>query len=338
LDLLGIRLVGLNGANASKLLLSLALVAALVVATVVLRSLLRLLPGEQHARRVRFWSRQAVSLLVAAAGVVGILSIWFDDPKSLSAALGLLSAGLAFALQKVVTSLSGYFLILRGNNFSVGDRIVMGGVRGNVIALGFFQTTILEMGQPQSVQSADPAMWVKSRQFTGRIVTVANSRIFDDPVYNYTRDFPFIWEEVTIPIAYRDDRQRAEQALLRAAAGQAVDPRQIAPETLRRLQQHYDISLEDFKPRVYWRLTDNWLEMTVRLLVHDRGTREAKDAISRELLAQLDQAGIGIASATMEIVGLPPLQVRRATSASRPPASPPPSSAAPAPRPNDSGG
>jgi small-conductance mechanosensitive channel len=185
----------------------------------------------------------------------------------------------------------------------------MGGVRGNVIALGFFQTTIMEMGQPPSVQAADPAMWVKSRQFTGRIVTVANSRIFDEPVYNYTRDFPFIWEEISVPVAYRDDRERAEQALLEATRPHAVDPHRVAPETLEHLKRRYDLQLEDFAPRVYCRLTDNWLEMTVRLLVHDRGVREVKDAITRDLLAALDRASIGIASATSEIVGLPTLHV-----------------------------
>ena len=311
MDLLGIRLVGLNEASDSKLLLSLLLIAALVVATVLLRSLLRLLPQGEHGMRVRFWGRQAVSLLAAAVGAIVLASIWFDDQRSLSTALGLFSAGLGFALQKAVTSLAGYFVILRGNNFTVGDRIVMGGVRGNVIALGFFQTTILEMGQPDPVQSADPAMWVKSRQFTGRIVTVANSRIFDDPVYNYTRDFPFIWEEVTVPIAYRDDRARAEQAMLDAARRHALDPREVAPEVLRHLEEHYDVELDDFAPRVYWRLTDNWLEMTVLLLLRDHGTREAKDQNSRALLAELDKAGIGIASATTEIVGMPTLRVAR---------------------------
>ena len=74
MDLLGIRLVGLNGANASKLLLTLALVAALMLVTAVLRGLLRLVPGEQGARRVRFWSRQAVSLVVAAAGAIGTVT------------------------------------------------------------------------------------------------------------------------------------------------------------------------------------------------------------------------------------------------------------------------
>ncbi len=142
---------------------------------------------------------------------MGLISIWFDDPKRLATALGLVSAGIAFALQKVITALAGYFVILRGNTFTVGDRIMMGGVRGDVIALGFIQTTIMEMGQPPPVQTDEPAMWVQSRQFTGRIVTVSNSQIFDEPVYNYTRDFSYIWEEIHVPITYKADRHAAEK-------------------------------------------------------------------------------------------------------------------------------
>ena len=120
--------------------------------------------------------------------LLGLASIWFDDPTRLTTALGLVTAGLAFALQRVVTALAGYVLILRGKTFNVGDRIVMGGVRGDVIALGFIQTTIMEMGQPPPVQNADPAMWVQGRQYTGRIVTVSNAKMFDEPVFNYTRE------------------------------------------------------------------------------------------------------------------------------------------------------
>ena len=87
------------------------------------------------------------------------------------------------------------------------------------IALGFIQTTIMEMGQPPAVQSAEPAMWVQSRQFTGRIVTVSNSQIFDEPVYNYSRDFPYIWEEMHFPITYQADRAAAEKIILRSYPG-----------------------------------------------------------------------------------------------------------------------
>ena len=60
---------------------------------------------------------------------------------------------------------------------------------------------------------------------------------------------------------------------------------------------------------MYWRLTDNWLELTVRFLTGVYGVRDVKDGMSREVLAELDAAGIGLASATFEVVGLPPLRV-----------------------------
>lgn len=141
--------------------------------------------------RALFWARQGVRLAIALLFLFVVVSIWFDDPMRLATALGLVTAGLAFALQKLITAVAGYFVILRGQTFNVGDRITMGGVRGDVIALSFTQTTIMEMGQPPAVQNADPAMWVRSRQYTGRVVTVSNARVFDEPVFNYTREFPY---------------------------------------------------------------------------------------------------------------------------------------------------
>ncbi|MBA2453327.1 MAG: mechanosensitive ion channel family protein, partial [Chloroflexia bacterium] len=69
------------------------------------------------------------------------------------------------------------------------------------------------------------------------------------------------------------------------------------------------------EPKVYWRITDNWLELTVRFVVHERGIRDLKDAASRDILAALDEAGIGIASATYDIVGFPTLRVRNESQA-----------------------
>ena len=217
-----------------------------------------------------------------------------------------MTAGLAFALQRVVTALAGYFVILRGQTFNVGDRITMGGVRGDVIALGFIQTTIMEMGQPPAVQNADPAMWVRGRQYSGRVVTVTNAKIFDEPVYNYTRDFPYIWDELVLPIAYSADRGRAERILQEVAERHTVRIEQMSDESLREMQRRYFMKPAEMKPKVYYRLTDNWLELTVRFIAEDRGVRDLKDAMSRDILKALDEAGIGIASATFEIVGPAP--------------------------------
>jgi small-conductance mechanosensitive channel len=259
------------------------------------------LKGKENVR-AEFWTRQGVSLAMAVLMVVGILSIWFDDPARLATGLGLLTAGLAFALQKVVTSIAGYVVILRGRTFNVGDRITMGGVRGDVIALNFTQTTIMEMGQPHAVQSAEPAMWVRSRQYTGRIVTVPNSKIFDEPVYNYTRDFEFIWEELSLPVPYSADRERAEQILLDAAGRHHSSLDTMDENHVRVLQRrYYVVHLSDFRPRVFYRLTDNWLELTVRFVTRAHGVRDVKDAMSRQILASLETSGIPVASSTFEV-------------------------------------
>jgi small-conductance mechanosensitive channel len=186
----------------------------------------------------------------------------------------------------------------------------MGGVRGDVVALGFIQTTIMEMGQPPAVQNAEPPMWVRSRQYTGRVVTVSNARIFDEPVYNYTRDFPYLWEEISLPISYTDDRKRAEEILLETARRHTVEISEMSQEALETMRQRYFVQSTSMEPKVYWRITDNWVELTVRFVVHERGIRDLKDAASRDILAALDEAGIGIASATVDIVGFPALRVK----------------------------
>ena len=158
----------------------------------------------------------------------------------------------------------------------------MGGVRGDVIALGFLQTTIMEMGQPPPVQNADPAMWVKARQYTGRVVTVSNAKVFDEPVFNYTREFPYLWEEMTVPVAYRDDRAAAERdPARRGRASTRCRSRSWARTTLRRAgASGTRRKRSDLRPRVYWRMTDNWLELTVRFVARDHGVRDLKDAMT----------------------------------------------------------
>ena len=310
MTLFGIRFIGLNSTNLQKLLVTLALFAVVGLLRWGLRALSRYLARNGRNERPVFWLRQGTSLFCTLLLLLGLMSVWFDNPERLTTALGLVTAGLAFALQNVVTSVAGYFVILRGNNFSVGDRITMGGVRGDVIALGFIQTTIMEMGQPPSVQSSDPAVWVRSRQYTGRVVTVSNGEIFKSPVYNYTRDFPYIWEEMQIPITYTADRVRAEQILLEAARKHALKASDVSQAELDMMLRRYFIEVSDLAPKVYYRITDNWLELTVRFLYNVRGVRDLKDVMNREILTGFDAAGIGIASATYDIVGFPPVRIQ----------------------------
>lgn len=185
----------------------------------------------------------------------------------------------------------------------------MGSVRGDVIALNFIQTVIMEMGEPPSEQQEDPGMWVQSRQYSGRIVTISNAQIFEDPVYNYSRDFQYIWEEMHIPVSYKDDRNRAEQILLDAVSRHTQEIQNLAQPELNKLKEQFFVQEADLKPRVYLRITDNWVELSIRFLCGTHDIRGLKDRISRDILRDFDAAGIGIASGTYEIVGVPPIKV-----------------------------
>jgi len=306
-EIFGIKLIGINGTNGRKLLFTILFLAVLWTVTHVVRWTIR--KAVSHDTSAAFWSRQFVSIAALIITIIGLVSIWFDNPARATAALGLVSAGLAFALQRVVTSVAGYLLILRGAMFNVGDRIKMGGVRGDVIRIGFIQTTIMEMGQPPAEQSENPGMWVEARQYSGRIVSVSNAMIFDEAVYNYSRDFPFLWEEMHLPISFKDDRRRAEQIILEAAEACALTDSDVPEDAMRELQRRYFMKAASTKPKVYWRITDNWVELSVRFVTRTEGIRDVKDQMSRRILDEFDKAGIGIASGTYAIVEVPPLKV-----------------------------
>lgn len=311
LRVFGVTLIGATPENYHKLLLTFALIAGALLITWTLRALLRSFIGSRWGTRFHFWARQVVSLTVSAILLLTITSIWFEDPTRLATAVGLIGAGVAFALQKVITAVAGYFVILRGKTFNVGDRIVMGGVRGDVIALTFMQTKIMEMGQPPPMQQDQPSSWVKSRQFTGRIVTVTNDKIFSEPVFNYTDQFPYVWEEISLSIHFDDDRVRAEQVMIEAGRANAVVTSDLHAHELQRLERRYGLEVGDIDPRVYWNIVDGWIELTVRFLVQDHDIREIKDSVVRAIIAGFDEAGINIATSSFEITAVAPLKIER---------------------------
>jgi small-conductance mechanosensitive channel len=154
---------------------------------------------------------------------------------------------------------------------------------------------------------------VNARQYTGRVVNVTNDKIFDTPVYNYTREFPFLWEEMHFPLGYAADHARAEEILLDIGRRHTDRFVEMAGPAFDRLRERYFVADQmELPARVYLRMTDNWLEVTLRFLAPVHGVRGIKDAMTREILAAFEQAGLSIASTTFEVTGLPVVRIARA--------------------------
>jgi small-conductance mechanosensitive channel len=301
-----------DGGVLDKILLTVGLLVGLVVVASVLRALAGAMLRGDSGDRPRFWIAQSVRIAQLVAAIVIIVRIWASDSTQLASVGGWIAAGLTIALQRVVTAFAGYVIIMRSRIFTVGDRITIGAVRGDVVALGFMQTTVMEMGQTAGEQHDNPSMWIKGRQYTGRLVRVTNDKVFDSPVYNYTRDFPYLWEEIRIPVRYQDDYQTVERILLDAATKHTREIVDEARPKLKDMRENYFLSeAPAIDPRVYMRMTDNWLELSLRYLSRDRGARGLHDEMTRDILSAMQGAGIGVASGTYAVVELPTVKVQQ---------------------------
>lgn len=208
-------------------------------------------------------------------------------------------------------AIAGYFVILRGRTFTVGDRITIGGVRGDVIALGPMQATVMEMGEPPNTESGEPKLWVDERQYTGRMVRVTNDKVFDTPVYNavynYTREFAYMWEEMHFPLAYGSDHVQAEAILLDTARVHTASTMEAAAPALESMRSQYYLPADStVQPHVYMRLTDKWIMLSLRYVSGVYRGRELKDTMSREMLKRLKGADIRVSDNAWTPAAQPP--------------------------------
>jgi small-conductance mechanosensitive channel len=273
-----------------QLLLTAAWLAAIFLARTILVYVVRGTVARHPNGRHVFWTRQTSALITVIAVVVVLSSIWLNSPERMTTIFGFVSAGLAFSLQRTITAFVGYLIVLRGRTFTVGDRISMGGVRGDVIDLGFLQTRIMEIGAPRDAQ--DTPIWIRDRQYTGRIVMVTNDNVFEEPVYNYTREFPFLWEEISVCVSHLDERQRIADIMLDAAR---VSTRKLTEAAIQRLdhfRKKYLVHVDTLEPAIYYHFDSDQLVLIVRFIATVRDERDVKSDIKRRIVDGLHAAGL----------------------------------------------
>ncbi len=252
------------------------------IATIVGLWLVRRIVLGYVYRRVRDpWSRyrwrKGLTYLVVAIGAIIIGRMWFAGVQSLATFLGLLTAGLAIALKEPVSNLAGWAFIIWRGPFEVGDRIQIGSHAGDVIDLGLFQFTLNEIGA-----------WVDADQSSGRIIHVPNGKVFSDPVANYNKGFPYIWNEVPVLVTFESDWRKAKQLLTNIAFKHAEHLTVQAEQELLAASRQYLINYRKLTPIVYTKVTDSGVQLTIRYLIEPRKRRGTEHAIWEEILTELE--------------------------------------------------
>jgi small-conductance mechanosensitive channel len=243
----------------------------LMLAEIAKRTIFRYVQ-EPH-RRYQFLLLRKIGLAVA---IIVVVAIGFASRlESAVTYAGLLTAGIAVALQNVIVAVVGYFFLIGRYGVRVGDRVQISGVTGEVVDIGLVRMQVMELGG----NSSDTP--------TGRVVAISNSVVFQ-PGAGIFRQIPgtdFVWHEVSLTLAPDNDFKAVRERALHAVEHVLSDYHEEFERQNRAMQRNLlAVPQGALKPSVHLRLTPSGLEALIHFPVDARHAGEIDERVTRELL------------------------------------------------------
>ncbi len=222
------------------------------------------------ARRL---GRYATVLLIAVVVALYLL----EDLRVIATTLGLVSAAIVISLQDVCASFFGWFVIMIGQKFTIGDRLEIEGVRGDVLDIQLLRTTLLEVNN-----------WLGVDQPTGRVIIVPNNFIFKTKVFSFSHGHPFIWGKVEVTVTYATPVASAlalfQKVLEEETREEFTEARRVATE----MERRYGVEDADYQPKIYTRIADSGVTFSLLYVSHYRSSSSTRNRINRRLIAELE--------------------------------------------------
>ncbi len=266
-------------------------IAAIVIGWILHRVGDKLIQHSAGDAPEHYRKRQFLNTALTVAVVVCVIVLWGRHFQAKGTFFGLVAAGLTVALKEPLLSIAGRIAVFAGHMYAVGDRIEVNKLSGDVIDIGFFYTRMMEIGN-----------WIGGDQYTGRIIQFANAEIFGHPVFNYTRNFAYIWDEVELPITYDSNSAVASQILLDVGSEYTKEFLEGAQASVEQMQRYFLVSNFELKPQVYMKVDSNYVHLTMRYLVEPKKRRNAQTFIYTEVFKRIQgRKDIQIGSDTMSV-------------------------------------
>ena len=199
------------------------------------------------------------------------------------AAFSIIIAITFIAMKDLVLNFAGFAYITTKKPFSVGDRIEIKGIQGDVVDINLFQISLAELGN-----------WLHSTDHTGRVVYIPNQEIFTHPIANYSSNFPYLWRDLVVPINHGDNVEKMMAILEEVGKDmlfQLVHKDQKEEDTKKALEKLGNrIQLFDGSvlPKVHLRVRDSGVDCYLRYLCPYRGVSGVETEIWKRILKEVE--------------------------------------------------
>jgi len=192
---------------------------------------------------------------------------------------GLIAAGGVVALQSVILSIVGYFLLIGKFGIRVGDRVQIGGVIGEVIDIGLVRLHLMELSGGEYTP-------------TGRVVAFANTIVFQ-PTAGLFKQIPgtnFLWHEITLKLSPDTEYDSLKERMLGVVEIILADYHEEMERQNRAIERSLiSTSANGFRPKAQVRFTSSALEVVIRFPVDLQQAAEIDERVTHELLRELDR-------------------------------------------------
>lgn len=257
--------------------LVLIIVAVFAMGAAWRRAILRYV--QETRRRYQFLLFRKVVIWIAVGAIIAFTFI--TELGSVATFAGLLTAGLAVALQNVILSVAGYFFLIGKYGIRVGDRVQIAGVTGEVVDIGIVRFHLLELGS--GGEDAQPS---------GRVVAFSNSIVFQ-PGSTVFRQIPgtsFVWHEISLTFSPEGNYRMIQERVTNAVNAALKDHSDELERQMRHMEQTLNsISSIELRPRTRLHMTASGIEVTVRFPVGLQNAADIDDRVMREIYAAIDQ-------------------------------------------------
>ena len=278
-------LKGVTGINNEYFILILISIIIVIGFKLINKIICKAYSLSKHSSRNIFKFNQFLNVLSNILIFLSIFMLWESHLSNIVTIISFISAGATIALREVILNLFAGVFIKISKPFVVEDRIEIGDVKGDVVLISSMSFKVLELGNR-----------LNGEQSSGIIVNIPNSKIFSEPLKNYTTAFKYIWSEMVVNVDFTSDIEKNKKKLY-----EIVNKNDVIKAIPKKMDKaideacgSYRIYYNNLKPIIYTEYKDDHIEFTIRFLVHPKKERNVLNDLWINIIKEAQKGNINL--------------------------------------------
>lgn len=264
------ELIGINQEYIFLIILSLLSFFVIKIILVIIKKILK-----SFDSKTGYLIYQRCRLILTILNILIIFILWDTYLDNIITIISFISAALTLALREIIFNFFAGIYIKIKKPFNVDDRIELGNIKGDVIAINTFDFEVLEVGD-----------YINGEQSTGKVVNVPNSEVLSHPVKNYAKNFKYIWNEIVVKTPLDVNIEEVKSQLYVIVNNNEIIKR--IPAKMRQIINQISIDnriyYNKLEPIIYLKVVDSHIEFYIRYLIHPKKNRIVEDDIYTKIL------------------------------------------------------